>query len=239
VTARRRNLFILLLVAGLLAGSLVAIATKPTRQGLDLRGGVELVYQAKPTPQQPTVTPDALDRAIEVMRDRVDQLGVSEPEIQRSGNNQIAVGLPDVKNAEEAQQQVGQVAQLYFYDWEPNVIGPDGKPDPTNPQVTGGQSAGSPQAALTKYDAVIRASKRPAVRDGNNTTRGLWYAVVPKDKKVVAGPEETRDDLDRALQELPAAQRDAAEPKLIKEGTIIVRAEQPDTAKPDEKGDEW
>ena len=40
MTDRRRNLFVLLLVAGLLAASLVVIATKPTRLGLDLKGGV-------------------------------------------------------------------------------------------------------------------------------------------------------------------------------------------------------
>ena len=47
----------------------------------------------------PKVTPQAIDDAIETMRKRVDSLGVSEPEIQRSGSNQISVGLPDVKNA--------------------------------------------------------------------------------------------------------------------------------------------
>ena len=103
MTDRRRNGLILLLVAGLLLASLVVIATKPTRLGLDLKGGVELVYQGKPTPQQPKVTPDALDRALDIIRERVDQLGVGEPEIQRSGNDQITVGLPDVKNAQRAQ----------------------------------------------------------------------------------------------------------------------------------------
>src|SRR5919107_4892137 len=104
---RRRNIFVLLVVAGLMIASLFVVFTKATRLGLDLRGGVELVYQAEPTPQQPVVTQDALDRAIDVMRDRVDQLGVAEPEIQRSGENQISVGLPNVKNADDAQRQVG------------------------------------------------------------------------------------------------------------------------------------
>ena len=106
MTDRRRNLFILLRVAGLLAASLYVITSKETKLGLDLRGGVELIYEASPTPQQPVVDQAALDRAIDVMRDRVDALGVSEPEIQRSGNNQISVGLPDVENAEEAEEQV-------------------------------------------------------------------------------------------------------------------------------------
>src|SRR5918998_4265155 len=133
---RRRNLFVLLLVAGLIVASVLVMFTKPTRLGLDLRGGVELVYQAEPTPQQPVVNQEALDRAIDVMRERVDRLGVAEPEIQRSGSNQISVALPDVQNAERATEQVGQVAQLYFYDWEPNVLGPGCKPAPNDTDVT-------------------------------------------------------------------------------------------------------
>ena len=65
---RRRNLFVLLAVLGLVAASLAVIATKPTRLGLDLQGGVQLVYEASPTKQQPTVTPDSLERALEIMR---------------------------------------------------------------------------------------------------------------------------------------------------------------------------
>src|SRR4051794_849768 len=139
---RRRNVLILLLVAGLLAASLAVIFTKPTRLGLDLKGGVSLTYQAKPTAQA-QVSGDSINRAIDIMRKRVDQLGVSEPEIQRTGSDQIDVSLPDVKNADEAASQVGTTAQLFFYDWESNVLGPNCKPDPSNPDVTGGQAAGS------------------------------------------------------------------------------------------------
>ncbi len=120
---RQRNLFVLLLVAGLLIASAVVIASKPTKLGLDLQGGVELVYQVKPRAGQPPPTPDTIQRTIDVMRERVDQLGVAEPEIQQAGGDQINVALPDVSNLEEAIKQVGTVAQLAFYDWEPNVIG--------------------------------------------------------------------------------------------------------------------
>ena len=156
---RRRNIFVLLVVAGLVLASLFVIFTKPTKLGLDLRGGVELVYQAQPTPQQPVVNQEALDRAIDVMRERVDRLGVAEPEIQRSGSNQISVALPDVDNAERAVQQVGQVAQLFFYDWEPNVLGPGCKTSPQDQNVTGGPAAGQSGAGtLSYYAAVTRAA---------------------------------------------------------------------------------
>src|ERR671938_501857 len=101
MTDRRRNLFVLLLVAAMIAASAVVILSKPTRLGLDLKGGVSLTYQAKPTAQS-AVTSDAINRTLDIMRERVDQLGVAEPEIQRSGPDQIDVSLPDVKNADEA-----------------------------------------------------------------------------------------------------------------------------------------
>ena len=91
---RRRNLIILAIVAVALAGALAVIipgspASKPTKLGLDLKGGVELVYQARPTPQVPEVTPEASEDSISTIRKRTDALGVSEPEIQRAGENEI------------------------------------------------------------------------------------------------------------------------------------------------------
>src|SRR3954447_4283933 len=125
MTGRRRNGLILLLVVVLFVVSAIVIVAEKTRLGLDLAGGVQLVYQGKPTPQQPKVTPGALDRAVEIIRERVDALGVSEPEIERFGNDELSVGLGHVKNAQRAQKQVGKVAQMFFYDWEPNLIKPD------------------------------------------------------------------------------------------------------------------
>ena len=72
--------------------------------GLDLKGGTELVYQGRPTPQVPEVTPTDIDRAIEIIRKRVDSLGVSEPEISRVGSDQIEVGLPNVSNAKRGER---------------------------------------------------------------------------------------------------------------------------------------
>jgi SecD/SecF fusion protein len=235
VSERRRNLFVLLLVLGLLIASAVVITQKPTKKGLDLQGGVELVYQAQGTKSQP-VTEEALQRAIDVMRDRVDQLGVAEPELQRSGNNQISVALPAVKNLQQAIDQVGTVAQLAFYDWEVNVIGPDGKTHPDDASVTGGPAAGS-VGAISLYDAVLRASKQPAkIKPDNSRETSLFYAVNPKTKKVFRagkdpnGPagEDTRAAALAAVK--PAALRATAKVYEVKPGTVIVHAEQPDTA---------
>src|SRR5579875_2640902 len=123
---RQRHGFVLLLVAGLIAASVVAIFTQKTVLGLDLKGGVQLVYQGQPTAQS-KVTPAALSRAVDIMRSRVDQLGVSQPEIQTDGGSQISVGLPDVSDINRAEAEVGNTASLYFYDWEANALTPNGK----------------------------------------------------------------------------------------------------------------
>ncbi|MEA2269045.1 MAG: SecD/SecF fusion protein, partial [Solirubrobacteraceae bacterium] len=227
MTDRRRNAFILLLIAGLLAASVAVVATKPTRLGLDLKGGVSLIYQAKPT-KQSQVTSDAIERTLDIMRDRVDQLGVAEPEIQRSGPDQIDVSLPDVENADEAAQQVGTTAQMYFYDWEPNVVGPDCKAAPQDPEVTGGPSAGGGATGVSQYDAVQRASKCPARTFPSATTNGLFYLVDTKAKRVLAGPAETRRDLDQEVA-TKKIRRGADQQVLeVKQGNLVVRAEAPD-----------
>src|ERR1700684_1695447 len=147
---RQRHGFVLLLVAGLIAASVFVITTQKTLLGLDLKGGVQRVYQGEPTAQSPVNQP-SLNRAVDIIRERVDQLGVSEPEIQTSGGNEISVGLPDVTDISRAEQEVGTTARLYFYDWEANALTPNGKTvasqlqaqDPTALTISQG-SSGSP-----------------------------------------------------------------------------------------------
>jgi SecD/SecF fusion protein len=230
MTDRRRNLLILLLVAGLLAASAVVIATKTTRLGLDLKGGVSLIYQAKPT-KQSAVTGEAIDRTLDIMRERVDQLGVAEPELQQSGADQIDVSLPDVQNADEAAQQVGTTAQMYFYDWETNVLDANCKPAPQDASVTGGQSAGlgvQGAGGMDLYTAVTRAAKCPARNFPNATTNGLFYLVDTKAKKVLAGPDETRADLTREIQNRRIKRGPNQQVVEVKPGTIVVRGQSSD-----------
>jgi len=176
MTDRQRNGFILLVVAALVAASLVVILTKPTVLGLDLKGGVELVYEGEPTAQG-KVTATNLGQAVNIMRERVDQLGVTEPEIQTTGGTQITVSLPDISDLQRAQQQVGSTAQLFFYDWEADALitsGPEiGKTvasqlqtqDPTAVLISQGDTAlspGSPGAgSIALYQAVQLAHKQP------------------------------------------------------------------------------
>jgi SecD/SecF fusion protein len=215
MTDRRRNAFVLLLVLILIGLAAVTIAVKKTRLGLDLKGGVELIYQGKPTAQSKVDT-ESLNRAIDIMRKRVDQIGVSQPEIQRSGQDEITVALPNVSNATRAQEQVGKTAQLFFYDWEPNVIGPEGKPAPSETTATGGVDAGGAQFGLLEYQAVLRAEKRAPILRSNETTwtpgctpaqlngciYGSWYLIDTKHEAMlckggakICQPAETEQNL--------------------------------------------
>src|SRR5688500_2455562 len=81
--------------------------TQDPRLGLDLRGGTQIVLE---TQDSPTTEADAeaTDRALEVLRRRVDALGVAEPTLARSGANRIIVELPGVQDAAEAADAIGQ-----------------------------------------------------------------------------------------------------------------------------------
>ncbi len=222
---RRRNLFILLFVAGLVAGSLVVILTMQTRLGLDLEGGTELIYQGRPTPQNPTIDGADMDRSIEIIRERTDKLGVAEPEISRIGEDSVRVGLPDVQNADRAIAQVGDTAQMFFYDWEPNVI--------ANPNAPNADPAESPFPRI--YDAVqLAAQQKPECFEDNCTTTGpTYYLFDSQTKQLISGPEAAEEDLLANLDNPPPPDR--REVIAVPQGTLVVRAEAPpDVTLPDD-----
>jgi SecD/SecF fusion protein len=191
MTDRQRNAFILTLVVGLIAASIVVVFNFKTYLGLDLQGGVQLVYEGKPTPQTPHVTQAALQRAVDVMRQRTNQLGVSETQIQTTGSNQITVGLPSVQNTKRAEALVGTTARLEFYDWEANALTPSGKPVASLLQTQdqnalaisrgGAQGPGSSGGGSTSlYQAVQLAAKQPASPAKSNARVGPEYFAFGK-----------------------------------------------------------
>ena len=89
--------------------------------GLDLRGGTHLVLEletdkivAKTVEEQKAAVNEAADRAIEILRNRIDQFGVAEPLIARQGEKWIVVQLPGVKDPERAKELIGKTALLEF-----------------------------------------------------------------------------------------------------------------------------
>ena len=87
------------------------------RLGLDLQGGIHMVYQADLSEVEPGTESEAIDGAIAVIKQRIDILGVTEPVIQKQGADRILVELPGVSEAEKAKRLIGQTALLEFREW--------------------------------------------------------------------------------------------------------------------------
>ncbi len=81
--------------------------------GLDLKGGAHIVLQAKGTPESP-LRDDSIDRLLAVLRNRIDQYGVAEPIIQKSGTDRIIVDLPGIQDPAAALELIGRTAQMDF-----------------------------------------------------------------------------------------------------------------------------
>ena len=92
---------------------------KTIKLGLDLRGGMRVVMEVDKSKLNPGEAEDAVDRAKEIIRNRVDQFGVSEPVIQVQGADRIVVELPGITDVKRAQELIGRTAQLEFKLLEP------------------------------------------------------------------------------------------------------------------------
>ena len=93
---------------------LLNLERKAMKLGLDLKGGMHVVLQVDKSTLKEGEAGDAVDRALEIIRNRVDQFGVAEPLIHKSGGDRIVVELPGLHDVERAQALIGQTAQLEF-----------------------------------------------------------------------------------------------------------------------------
>jgi len=110
-TLRVASIFIVIIIAIFLSSPI----NEKINLGLDLQGGSHIILECVDTPNAP-VDNDAVNRVLEIIRNRIDQLGVSEPVIQRQGANRILVQLPGVEDPEAAVEIIGKTALLEFKD---------------------------------------------------------------------------------------------------------------------------
>jgi SecD/SecF fusion protein len=87
---------------------------RPPQLGLDLEGGTQVVLDLEPREGE-ELTPTAATDTVEVLRNRVDSLGVTEPNLEVSGDDRIIVELPGVTDPEQAVEVIGSTAQLSFH----------------------------------------------------------------------------------------------------------------------------
>lgn len=86
--------------------------------GLDLSGGVYIVYEA----DKPDVTEDEMKSAVSLIQGRLDRKGYTEAEAAQLGSNRIRVDIPGIGNAEDAINEIGQTAQLTFMDMSGQTV---------------------------------------------------------------------------------------------------------------------
>lgn len=85
------------------------------KQGLDLQGGTHIVLEAVDTPEA-KVDDDAVQRVVKIIERRINELGLTEPIVQRQGERRIIVELPGVKDPDKAIELLGKTALLEFQD---------------------------------------------------------------------------------------------------------------------------
>ena len=111
-------------------------------KGLDIQGGVSVVYQAVPTEENP-ITPESMVKASQIIERRVNGLGVAEAVVQLEGEDRIIVQLPGVENPDQALEAIGRTALLEF-------VGPDDKV-----YVTGADLRTADAAIINTGEAVV------------------------------------------------------------------------------------
>lgn len=117
----------MVVMAALVAAAVYYIVppSEKTHLGLDLQGGLEVVYTAR-TADGKVPSAAQLDQTIGILDRRVNGLGVTESQIQKQGADQISVALPGVRDAEQALRVIGKTAQLEFFKDDPasRPVGP-------------------------------------------------------------------------------------------------------------------
>jgi len=121
----RTNSLIKLLICLVAIVAVFVIFIKPLaesiRQGLDLQGGTHVVLQAEDT-DIAQVNEDAMQRVVSIMERRINELGLTEPIIQREGERRVIIELPGIKDPDKAIETIGKTAMLEFKDEEGNTL---------------------------------------------------------------------------------------------------------------------
>ncbi len=204
MTRRTAIVVVTLVVAALVGVGLMVAPSSPLHRkptlGLDLQGGLEITKQAVP-PKGRKLTKEDLSRSVSIMRDRVDRLGVSEPEIRTQGKDQITIQLPGVKNPEAAAKIIGKTAQLELFDLEVNLAPPSI------------DASRFPVATKSVYD--LLAGQQALAAKGK--PEQFW--LFNKQKKLVAGPVSTKA---AALAKFSGKVPDGYKLFAVPPGTVVV-----------------
>ena len=203
--------------------------TRDTKLGLDLQGGVQLIYEGEPTAQQPTVTQEALDSARWTSCATAStRSACPSPSCCWRASNQIEVNLPGVEDAERAAQQVGSTAQLFFYDWEANILDENVQDRPGRERQ---REAADHRLLQGGQDGL---QVRPAGRRQQQRRRRAALLRVQQDLQAAATTTGSRPTA-RRRRSRTSRRSSARTPRCVEvpEGILVVRDEKPSADAPD------
>lgn len=186
---RRKLLVPLISILVVAFGGLAAtlIAGNHPALGLDLEGGISVT-------QQPVgdYNEESLDLAVDRIRERIDSLGVAEPEIIRQGDA-IVVNLPGVKNTQQAIDLVKVTGQVYLRPVFQCIAGTTDTTDDTTSDTTGG--TGSDTATTTAgTDTATADTATSDTSDASATTAGGGPSRAPHSASDTSAPADTTAD---------------------------------------------
>lgn len=189
---RRRNLLSLVITVVVAFGALTYTLVNDNKPalGLDLQGGISVVLAPSKK-----VNSDVLEQAKQIIRNRVDALGVGEPEISRQGNN-ILVELPGVKDQDKARAVVGQTAELRFRPVIQGGLAPENFEPPTTTTAKPKQGA---TTTTTDPAATTTTTEKPPVIPSTKPEDDVATASVLLPMKDSDGEEVQRFQLGPAL----------------------------------------
>ncbi|MEU7569061.1 protein translocase subunit SecD [Streptomyces fradiae] len=182
----RALVLILIAMAALTGGMFWSGHTTP-RLGIDLAGGTTITLKAKAEPgKEGAVNETNMDTAIGIIERRVNGLGVQEAEVQKQGTENIIVNIPKGTDEEQARQQVGTTAQLYFRPVMQIAVSEPAEPQPSasgSPSAAPSAGGASPKPSAPAADGgegeKATAPSPSATTQGRALTDGLREAPSP------------------------------------------------------------
>ena len=196
---------------------------KAINLGLDLQGGIHLVMEVVTEGLSPEEARDAVDRAQEVIRNRVDQFGVAEPTIQRQGETRIIVELPGLQDVERAKNLIGQTALLEF-----QLVEPDEDRDRLVQRIDAVLAArGSPGDASSAGDEeqVLVAEATEQIADTTSVAPSLFgQDSDPAESGLFDAEEEALAEADDSRRLLSRLARIGTEVAVMQRDLVAVKA---------------
>ncbi|MGI6075365.1 MAG: protein translocase subunit SecD [Pyramidobacter sp.] len=176
----RKDRWRLICMITVIAISALVVVRGKVNLGLDLRGGAHIVLQASGTQDVP-LTPDSLDRLRTVLEKRVNQYGLTEPTLQKQGQDRMIVDLPGVEDPQAALKLIGSTALLEFRPVVRTLY--SAAPLPPQAQRKNYASDEEYNAAVTRwndYKSQLEETKTKALEQAKNF-KGEEGQMVAKD----------------------------------------------------------